>query len=94
MQPQRFTFRIEAEPRDTVLTRVLTALSRRRIQLVSFYACATQGDLLHITFTIIEGTGNAERLAAQLAKQIDILSITYSERKNDHHAKPNLQRAL
>ena len=67
---------MEAEQSNSVLTRVLTVLSRRRMRLLSFRSYE-KDDLLHITFIVVETDENVQRLSAQLEKQIDVFSVNF-----------------
>lgn len=75
-----YLFNIEAEHNDSVLIKILAAIIRRRIPLISFGSELRQNeDLLYIMFVIEETSENAEKFFRQLDKQVDILSVTFFE---------------
>ena len=80
MQRVIYLFNIEAEHNDSVLVKILTAIIRRRIPLISFGSQIRQNeDLLYIMFVIEETDENAKKFFKQLDKQVDILSLTFFE---------------
>ncbi|GAA4729216.1 hypothetical protein GCM10023229_03050 [Flavisolibacter ginsenosidimutans] len=75
---------VEAEKNDALLIRILSAITRRRMQLISFHSNVKSGDeLLHVTFTVEEGNESVLKLLKQLEKQIDITSVKFFEQQNE-----------
>ncbi len=84
MQRVNYLFNIEAEWSDSVLVKILAAIIRRRMLLISFSSEIKQNEnLLNIIFVIEETGENAEIFFKQLDKQVDILSVTFFEHKTE-----------
>lgn len=91
MQRVNYLFNIEAEQNDSILIKILTAIIRRRIPLISFVSDIRQNEgLLYIMFLIEETDENAEKFLKQLDKQVDILSVTFFEHKTEQCLHNNL----
>lgn len=79
MHRKSVQFSITAEPDSRVLTRVLTAIFRRRMPLVSFWSSVQNPEgLLHLEFVVKEDPEQALKFRQHLDRQIDILSVTIS----------------
>jgi acetolactate synthase small subunit len=80
MERLNYLFNVEAEHNDSVLVKIITAIIRRRIPLISFSSQLRQNEnLLCITFVIEETGENAEKFFRQIDKQVDIISVTFFE---------------
>ena len=77
MRTTNFIFCIEAEQHNSVLVKMLAAILRRRLRLVSFRSHSGREDVLQVVFTVIETPENAQKFFKQLDKQIDIISIIF-----------------
>jgi acetolactate synthase regulatory subunit len=80
MERVNYLFNVEAEHSDSVLIKILAAIVRRRIPLVSFSSQLKPNEnLLCITFVIEETAEHTEKFFRQLEKQVDIISVTFFE---------------
>ena len=78
MKPSVSQFYLEAERNNTVLVKILTAITRRRMVFTSFNACAEpERGLFQVKFVIEDTEENVGKFSRQLEKQIDILHVTF-----------------
>ena len=93
METKNFSFRIEAEPNNSVIVKVLTAIIRRRMPLISLRCYGAVENGLQIDFIICATDVEALNFSRQLEKQIDILSVEFSEKQTVEFSEKQNQSA-